>query len=96
MESNMVHKTSKVLYPFTQQFINIDNGLVSVMQALWDAGFETIQSCQDGVIVFNEDYGFTQIEQIMKDHGLNNICKHVCDDCVWDSGPYIIYNFEGI
>lgn len=93
----MVHQTSKVLYPFTGQYIDIDNGLISVMLTLWAAGYETCQSCQDGVIVFNDhyDYDFTHAEQIMRDYTLN-VHRHTCDDCVWENSPYVIYNFEGV
>ena len=41
------HVTKKVLYPFDNKFVQIDEGLVEFMKALWKAGFKTDFSCED-------------------------------------------------
>lgn len=39
------HKNHKVVYPFTGEKITIDKPIAPLLQALWDLGIETAESC---------------------------------------------------
>ncbi len=41
------HVQVSVLNPITKQMVEVDDGMVPTLKALWDRGFNTEMSCQD-------------------------------------------------
>ena len=52
---NTKHKQVKILYPFSNEKIEVDKGIASLLSTLWGKGIMTLFSCQ-GDDVFREPH----------------------------------------
>jgi len=61
------HNQITVYYPGEQEFIQVDEGIVSLLQSLWDAKIRTCNSCQENEpgIIWIEFYSMRDVERLL-------------------------------
>lgn len=45
-EMNTDHKQISITYPFTGEIIEVDEGIVEILELIWSVGVETFYSCE--------------------------------------------------
>jgi Putative transposase of IS4/5 family (DUF4096) len=63
-----VHEQTEVLYPGYHEFIKVDVGIAPLLQALWNLGIRTCNSCEENEpgIIWIEFYSIEDLEKFLK------------------------------